>query len=174
MTPPGPRWLDDDEQATWRAYLATVQLVDQALDRQLQRDAGMPHAYYMLLAMLSEAPGRSLRMSDLAAVTNSSQSRVSHAVARLEELGWIRRDRAPADRRGSVAVLTDSGYEVLAATAPGHVEAVRRVLFDPLTSAQVRHLAEICHAVLEAGVDGVRDSAVHSRRGMRQSPQPED
>ncbi|HEU4491363.1 MAG TPA: MarR family transcriptional regulator [Jiangellales bacterium] len=174
MTPPAPRWLNDDEQATWRAYLAIVRLVDQALDRQLQRDAGMPHAYYMLLAMLSEAPGRSLRMNDLAAVTNSSQSRVSHAVSRLEELGWVRRESAPADRRGSVAVLTDTGYEVLAAAAPGHVEAVRRVLFDPLTPTQVRHLGEICEAVLEAGVNEAADSAVHRRRGMSASSWSED
>jgi DNA-binding MarR family transcriptional regulator len=174
VTQSAPRWLDDDEQATWRAYLATVRLVDQALERQLQRDAGMPHAYYMLLAMLSETPGRSLRMTDLAAVTNSSQSRVSHAVSRLEELGWVRREPAPADRRGSVAVLTDTGYEVLAAAAPGHVEAVRRVLFDPLTSTQVRHLGEICKAVLEAGVDGLEDSAVHRRLGMRASSRLED
>jgi DNA-binding MarR family transcriptional regulator len=174
VTPSAPRWLDDDEQATWRAYLATVRLVDQALDRQLQRDAGMPHAYYMLLAMLSEAPGRSLRMSDLAAVTNSSQSRVSHAVSRLEELGWVRREPAPGDRRGSVAVLTDTGYEVLAAAAPGHVEAVRRVLFDPLTPAQVRHLGAICEGVLEAGVDGVANPAVHTRNGMRASSRSED
>lgn len=147
-TPAEPRWLDDHEQATWRAYLATVSLLDDALDQQLRRDAGIPHAYYMLLAMLSEAPGRSLRMSELAAVTQSSQSRVSHAVSRLEDLGWVRRDPAPTDRRGSVAVLTDEGFTVLAEAAPGHVEAVRTGLFDPLSREQVRQLRDICETVL--------------------------
>ncbi len=174
MTHPGPRWLDDDEQAIWRAYLATVQLVDEALDRQLQRDAGMPHAYYMLLAMLSEAPGRSLRMSDLAAVTHSSQSRVSHAVSRLEELGWVHREPSPDDRRGSVAVLTDTGYEVLAKAAPGHVEAVRQALFDPLTAAQVRQLGRICEAVLEADLHRAEPSSVHRRRGTRTTRSTQD
>jgi DNA-binding MarR family transcriptional regulator len=143
-----PRWLDDEEQRTWRAFLAVIRLLASGLDAQLQRDAGMPHAYYMVLAMLSEAPGRTLRMSELATIVNSSQSRLSHAVARLEERGWVRREKCPSDRRGSMAVLTDAGYDVLVAAAPGHVAAVRQILFDRLTPAQVRQLAEICAAVL--------------------------
>jgi DNA-binding MarR family transcriptional regulator len=143
-----PRWLDDEEQRTWRTFLAASQLLNSALDAQLQRDAGMPHTYYIVLAMLSEAPGRTLRMNELAAIANSSQSRLSHAVARLEERGWVRREPCPSDKRGHLAVLTDAGYEVLVATAPGHVEAVRENLFDQLTPEQVRQLREICEAML--------------------------
>ncbi|WP_442945888.1 MarR family winged helix-turn-helix transcriptional regulator [Nonomuraea sp. LPB2021202275-12-8] len=141
------RWLDDDEQRTWRSFLSATQLVNEALDRQLQRDAGMPHTYYMILVALSEAPERSMRMSELAGRAQSSQSRLSHAIARLEERGWVRRDRCPDDRRGNVAVLTGEGFAALEAAAPGHVEEVRRSLFDALTPEQVRRLGEICAAV---------------------------
>ena len=89
------KWLDDDEQAAWRSYLMTSQLLFEALDRQMQRDAGMPHAYYILLAMLSEQPDRALTMSQLARIVGYSPSRLSHAVARLEEQGWVRRTRHP-------------------------------------------------------------------------------
>ena len=142
------RWLDADEQRAWRAFLATSALLHAALDRQLQREAGIPHAYYMVLAMLSESPGRALRMSQLAEATNSSQSRISHAVARLEEAGWVRREQCPHDRRGLVAVLTDAGLAVLAEAAPGHVRAVREHLFDQLSPEQVRQLEAICRAAL--------------------------
>ncbi|MCW2889488.1 MAG: hypothetical protein QOE54_449 [Streptosporangiaceae bacterium] len=145
-----PRWLSDDEQQTWRSLLVVLTRLDEALDRQLQRDAGMPHAYYMILVMLSEADGRSLRMSDLSAMTNYSQSRLSHAAARLEERGWIRRERSPADKRGSVAVLTDAGFAALAEAAPGHVEEVRRRVFDPLTGDEAGRLHAICEKILAA------------------------
>lgn len=135
-----PRWLDDEEQQAWRAFLRAAARIDEALDRQLQRDAGMPHTYYQVLAMLSEAPGRSLRMSELAALTTSSPSRLSHAVARLEEKGWVRRQPHPTDRRGAVAVLTDQGWDVLVAAAPGHVAAVRQAIFDRLSRQQVQQL----------------------------------
>ncbi|NUS01518.1 MAG: MarR family transcriptional regulator [Nonomuraea sp.] len=141
------RWLDPDEQQTWRNFLAASRLINEALDRQLQREAGMPHTYYVILVVLSEAPERSMRMSELAAMAQSSQSRLSHAVARLEERGWVRRERCPADGRGNLAVLTEEGFAALAAAAPGHVEEVRRSLFDVLTPEQVRELDEICAAV---------------------------
>ena len=102
--------------------------------------------------MLSEAPGRSLRMSELAVRANSSPSRLSHAVARLEERGWVRRERDSRDGRGTVAVLTDAGWDVLVRTAPGHVGAVREHLFDRLDPEQVEQLGAICAAVLD-GLD---------------------
>jgi DNA-binding MarR family transcriptional regulator len=139
----GPRWLTEDEQAAWRAFLAFVTRLDDALDRQLQRDSGLPQTYYQVLAMLSEAPGRTLRMSELAAATTSSPSRLSHAVARLESKGWVRREQHPTDRRGALAVLTDEGFDVLVAAAPGHVAAVRAALFDRLTPQQVGQLRKI-------------------------------
>jgi DNA-binding MarR family transcriptional regulator len=143
------RWLDDEEQHAWRSFLRAAAAIDEALDRQLQRDAGMPHAYYQVLAMLSEAPDRTLRMSQLAAQTTSSASRLSHAVARLEEKGWVRRDKHPTDRRGSLAVLTDDGWEALRAAAPGHVAAVRQALFDRLGPGQVAQLRAITERLTE-------------------------
>lgn len=142
------RWLDEDEQETWRAYLWAGQLLRESLDRQLQRDAGMPHTYYMTLAMLSEAPERSMTMSELAQLVRSSPSRLSHAVAKLEEAGWVRRSRHPSDGRTTMAALTDDGFAALAAAAPGHVDQVRTVLFDRLTPEQVRQLRDISRAVL--------------------------
>ena len=141
------RWLNQDEQQTWRAYLAATAQLGAALERQLQHDAGMPHAYYEILVRLSEAPDRTLRMSELASHSLQSRSRLSHAVARLEERGWVRREDCPSDRRGQLAVLTDEGFAALADTAPGHVEAVRRLLLDGLTAEQVRSLGEICTAI---------------------------
>ena len=145
------RWLDEDEQHTWRALLAMVEALQSGLDAQLQADAGMPHAYYELLVRLSEAPDRSLRMSRLAEVAGSSRSRLSHAVGQLEQRGWVRRESLATDRRGQLAVLTDDGFTALEQAAPGHVEAVRRLLLDRLTAAQVRQLRRIGEAVAGCG-----------------------
>lgn len=142
-----PRWLSDDEQRTWRAFLAAVRLLTAELDRDLRRDADMPHAYYEILVALSEAPDRTLRMSELAGVSMSSRSRLSHAVSRLEEHGWVERRDCPTDRRGALAVLTDKGLAVLEAAAPGHVDAVRRNLFDQLSATQVEELGAISAAI---------------------------
>ena len=115
----GPRWLSADEQCTWRDSSTAWQWLFAAVDGQLQRDAGMPLAYYEILVRLSEAPDRSLRMTQLAEASASSKSRVSHAVARLEERGWVRRTDCPTDRRGQIAQLTDEGFAALSAAAPG-------------------------------------------------------
>ncbi|RSN55711.1 MULTISPECIES: MarR family winged helix-turn-helix transcriptional regulator [Actinomadura] len=145
-----PRWLDDDEQETWRAFVWTSRLLNEALDRQLQRDSGMPHAYYMILAMLSESPGRARTMSELAEIVRSSPSRLSHAVNRLEAAGWVRRTKHPTDRRTTIAELTDAGHDVLVEAAPGHVAEVRRHLFDPLTRDQMLRFRESLHTLLES------------------------
>lgn len=144
------RWLDEGEQQTWRAFRETIIRLDQALDRQLLADSGIPHAYYMILSVLSEAPERTLRMGDLAALSSSSQSRLSHAVNRLEESGWVRRERSPGNKREVLATLTDAGMELVRSAAPGHVDAVRNHLFDRLTPAQVRQLERICRAALDS------------------------
>ncbi|NKZ06104.1 MarR family winged helix-turn-helix transcriptional regulator [Actinomadura latina] len=144
------RWLDDEEQETWRAFLWTSRLLNEALDRQLQRDSGMPHAYYMILAMLSEAPGRALTMTALAEIVHSSPSRLSHAVNRLEEAGWVSRCKHDNDRRTTIARLTDEGFAVLREAAPGHVAEVRRHLFEPLTREQVLGFRETLHALLSS------------------------
>ncbi|HTY72505.1 MAG TPA: MarR family transcriptional regulator [Actinomycetes bacterium] len=142
------RWLDAGQQQTWRAYLAMNQIIGEALDRQMQRDAGMPHAYYIVLAMLSERADKTMTMSELARMVGYSPSRLSHAVARLEEEGWVRRTRHPTDRRTTLAELTDEGMRTVVAAAPGHVAEVRRVLFDRLTREQSRCLADVAAAVM--------------------------
>jgi len=149
----GTRWLDEDEQHAWRSYLAMTRLLSAHLDRELQRGAGLPHTYYEILVRLSEAPGRSLRMSELAAVSESSRSRLSHAVSRLSEAGWVAREDCETDRRGAFATLTEAGYAALAEAAPVHVDSVRTHLFDRLTPEQVQQLDDICTSVLS----GLRD-----------------
>ena len=142
------RWLTDDEQVAWRRLIAVTTLLPYELDVQLQRDADLTHFEYWVLAMLSESPDRSLRMRDLAVRSNASQSRVSHVIARLEERGYVTRQRSAADGRGNVAQLTDAGFARLEAVAPGHVETVRRLVFDALTPEQVASLDEIAAALL--------------------------
>lgn len=144
-----PRWLSDDEQRTWRAYLHATTLLEDHLDRQLQRDAGMPHIYYGLLIQLSEAPRRRLRMTELAIGAKITRSRLSHAIARLEKNGWVRREDCPSDKRGQFAALTDEGFEVLERTAPGHVAAVRQAMFDRLTPEQAEQLGQIMRVIAE-------------------------
>jgi len=145
------RWLSEYEQATWRSFLGMQRLIKETLERQLQRDAAMPMTYYIILAMLSEAPERTLRMSELAEIAGTSQSQLSHAATRLEEAGWIVRRRCATDKRGYLAILTDDGMAVLRAAAPSHVESVRSVLFDALDAAQVDQLRAIADAVLAHG-----------------------
>lgn len=142
------RWLTDEEQAVWRAYMHMNGVVSEHLERQLQRHAGVGLSYYLVLAMLSEAPNRSLRMQQLAQILRVSQSRTSHAIARIEAQGWVCRRPSPDDRRGTVVQLTDAGWDKLVATAPDHVEAVREVLFDAMSDEQVRQLGDICAAVI--------------------------
>jgi DNA-binding MarR family transcriptional regulator len=141
------RWLDHDEQESWRAFLDANRLLMAALDRQLQRDAELSLADYDLLVRLSEAPERRLRMSELAEATLFSRSRLSHAVSRLESAGWVVRTACPEDKRGLFAELTQAGMDKLTAAAPGHVAAVREHLVDVLSPAQLRQLGEISTAV---------------------------
>ena len=142
------RWLSACEQEIWRSFMTAVDGLTDQFARQLQRDSGMPYTYYEILVALSEAPERTLRMSELAGARGSSRSRLSHAVARLEEVGWVCRRNCPTDKRGSFAVLTDKGFAALEAAAPGHVTAVRERLFDVLTPEQVEQLGEISKAIL--------------------------
>ncbi|MCQ9134337.1 MULTISPECIES: MarR family transcriptional regulator [Streptomyces] len=137
------RWLTPEEQRAWRAYVAGYLLLEDAIDRQLQQDAGMPHPYYSILANLSETPERRLRMTDLAERLKITRSRLTYAVSRLEKDGLVRREECRWDKRGSVAALTDEGMAVLRDAAPGHVATVRAALFDRLTPEQVGQLEEI-------------------------------
>jgi DNA-binding MarR family transcriptional regulator len=154
-----PRWLDEKEQRAWRAFIAAQRVVNGRIEQQLQRDAGMPHTYFEILVRLSDASDGRLRMSELALSTQGSRSRLSHAVNRLEQVGWVRREGVESDRRGQVAILTEEGRQKLKDTAPGHVETVRQAVFDALSSEQVEQLRDIC-ATLARHSGGTYDSAI--------------
>jgi len=143
------QWLSPSEQHTWRAYLQATQQLLAQLDRELERDAGMPFAYYQILVVLSETPDRTLRMSELAARTCSSRSRLSHAVDRLAERGWVERTSCASDKRGAFAMLTDAGFAALVLAAPKHVESVRRHLFNRLTPEELQLLGTISSKIAE-------------------------
>ncbi|WP_133916133.1 MarR family winged helix-turn-helix transcriptional regulator [Streptomyces sp. NBC_00582] len=142
MSADEPHWLDDEEQDTWRALAGLLIQLPGALDAQLQRDAGISHFEYQVLAGLSMTPERTLRMSVLAQFAVASLSRLSHTVKRLEKQGWVRRTPDPDDGRYTLATLTDAGWDKVVATAPGHVAEVRRLVFDPLTKAQQKQVRE--------------------------------
>ena len=154
-----PRWLDEQEAHAWRAYIAAQRVVSSRIEQQLQRDAGIPHTYYEILVRLSEAPGNRLRMSELAVATMGSRSRLSHAVNRLEQNGWVKREGVESDRRGQVAILTELGRQKLVDTAPGHVEEVRKAIFDALTPEQVEHLYDVCATLARHSGDTVDRAA---------------
>ena len=143
-----PRWLNADEQHTWLAFLYAHRLLFEQIERDLQREAGMPLAYYQILVVLSAHPDRTMRMSELADASSSSRSRLSHTIDRLEASGWVRREVCPSDRRGALAVLTDEGMAVLEAAAPDHVESVRTHLFDQLSPAEVTNLREVSQTLV--------------------------
>jgi DNA-binding MarR family transcriptional regulator len=143
-----PRWLDAEEQKAWRAWLYSSLLLQDRLDRELTHETGISHAYYEILVALSETPGRMMRMSELADRCLSSRSRLSHAVSRLEERGWVRRQVCAEDGRGQLAVLTDEGFAALEAAAPIHVESVRTHLFDQLSPGQVAAMRDIGETLL--------------------------
>jgi len=143
-------WLSDEQQAAWRPFVGLLLRLPAVLDAQLQRDAGITHFDYLVLSALSEAPGRTLRMSELAATASSSLSRLSHVVSRLEAKGWVRRQSCPGDGRFINAVLTEEGWHKLVATAPGHVAAVRELLVDTLTEEEFAQLGTLSEKILAA------------------------
>jgi DNA-binding MarR family transcriptional regulator len=148
--PEEPRWLDAEEGQAWLALASMLIRLPSELDAQLRRDAGISHFEYQALAMLSQAPGRTLRMSVLATLTEGSLPRLSQVVARLEQRGWVHRTPDPADGRYTLATLTDEGRAKVDEAAPGHVEEVRRLVFDPLTKAQARQLRDIGRRIMRA------------------------
>jgi DNA-binding MarR family transcriptional regulator len=144
----GVPWLTEDELAAWVRLVGVVELLPGVLDAQLRRDAELSHFEYHVLAMLSEAPQRTLRMTALAERTNATLPRLSHVVRRLEERGLVARSACPQDARATNATLTGQGWEHLRATAPGHVATVRQHVIDALTPEQVGQLGEIAGAIL--------------------------
>jgi DNA-binding MarR family transcriptional regulator len=142
------RWLTADEEAAWRVFARVLVTLPWALECQLQRDAGLSFIEYHALAMLSETPDHTRRMSDLAAVTNASLSRLSHLIKRLEARGFVRREADPTDGRYTNAVLTKAGYKHLVASAPAHVATVSRLVIDPFTKAELRQLHDAAERIL--------------------------
>jgi DNA-binding MarR family transcriptional regulator len=141
------RWLSDTELAAWIPLSGMLIGLLSALDTQL-RDVKLSLFGYLVLAGLSEAPERTLAMSDLAVRAGGSLSRLSHAVSALERQGWVTRHPAPANGRITLATLTEAGHAKLVASAPAHVETVRRLVIDPLTKQQLNQLARVSEAIL--------------------------
>lgn len=146
--PAEPRWLNEIEREAWLGLLGVSLLLPAALDSQLQRDSDLSTFDYLVLAMLSEAPDHAIQLKHLARLTNGSLSRLSHTITRLERRGWVRRQTSASDRRATVAILTDAGSEKVVDSAPGHVEAVRRLVFDPLPPEHVASVAAATRAIL--------------------------
>jgi len=141
-------WLTEDERAAWLRLVAVVELLPGVLDSQLRAEAGLTHFEYFVLAMLSEAPERTVRMAALAQRTNATLPRLSHVVRRLEDRGLVERFPCPEDGRATNARLTAAGWDAVVAAAPGHVDTVRRHVLDPLSAVQVEELREIADALL--------------------------
>ena len=143
------RWLTPEQLRAWIRLEAVMELLPAVLDSQLQRDAQLTHFEYLVLAKLSESPERVLRMTALAATTNSTLPRLSHVVSRLETRGFVERVPCPGDRRATNAHLTETGWQKVVATAPGHVENVRAHVIDALSDAQLGQLDDIMQAMLQ-------------------------
>jgi DNA-binding MarR family transcriptional regulator len=149
------RWLEERQLAAWVRLVAVVELLPGVLDAQLRRDAGLTAFEYFVLAMLSEAPERTLRMTALARQTNATLPRLSHVIQKLEDRGLVERFPCPQDRRATNARLTGAGWTTVRKTAPGHVATVRRHVIDALTAEQVTQLIAITDAILrELDPDG--------------------
>ncbi|WP_193612500.1 MarR family winged helix-turn-helix transcriptional regulator [Nocardioides lijunqiniae] len=145
-----PRWLSEEEQLAWVGVTAMMWLLPGSLDAQLHRDSGLNLFDYFVLSSLSQAEGRQRRMSDLAAQSNASPSRLSNAVGRLEAQGWLTRHPHEQDRRSTVATLTDAGYDKVVASAPGHAAEVRRLLIDGRSEAELAALRDVGASVARA------------------------
>jgi DNA-binding MarR family transcriptional regulator len=172
-TPAGtgePRWLSGPEQDAWQAVAALMLQLPGPLDAQLQQDSGLTLFEYLVLSSLSMAPERTSRMSELARLANGSQSRLSNVAKRLEQRGWLRREPDPCDGRSTVARLTGSGWEVVQSAAPGHVEAVRRLVIDPLTGPQLEALSAAARGIIRGLEEAARECQEHAPACAKEDP----
>jgi DNA-binding MarR family transcriptional regulator len=150
------RWLSEDQIEAWLAFFGAAALLDRKLDQQLKDDAGLTHVQYEVLARLSEAPDRELRMIELADTLYTSQSGTTYQIAQLEKAGYVRRRACRGGPRAVYAVLTDAGFEALERAAPGHVTAVRELLIDVLTPEEL--------VAISGGLGRVRDRILEQER----------
>ena len=141
------RWLSEDEQGSWRAWIAASSTLNHQLSADLQLQHDITLADYEILVQLSEHPERRMRMSDLAEATLASRSRLSHQVDRLVRRGLVERQECELDRRGAFAALTDRGWKAIVAAAPDHVESVRTYLVDVLTPQEFEALGKACRKI---------------------------
>lgn len=141
-------WLTPAELRAWLGLVAVAELLPSQLDTQLQRDAGLTHYEYQVLAMLSEATDRTLRMSALAQRTNATLPRLSHVVRRLEDRSLVERSPCASDRRATNARLTAAGWDLVVRTAPGHVATARALVVDALSAEQVTQLESLTRTML--------------------------
>lgn len=148
------QWLNSEENEAWVALADLMLRLPSTLESDLQRESNLSFYEYMVLAMLSEHPERTLGMGYLATLTSGSLSRLSHVIKRLENAGYVTRTRSAHDKRHTNAHLTDAGMDKIVASAPGHVTKVRTTVFDALSTEQVQQLHEIADAIrdnLDAG-----------------------
>ena len=153
-----PAWLDEDQQKVWEHLRTVVIALPTLLDRQLERDAGISNFEYSVMARLSMTEGLTMRLSDLAADCDSTQPRLSKVMVRFEQRGWVTRSPDPDNGRYTLAALTDAGLQKVVDSAPGHVEEVRRLVFDPLSPAQQRHLGATLARVADLVRENLNDS----------------
>jgi DNA-binding MarR family transcriptional regulator len=151
-----PRWLSDEQQADWRAWIASSMLLRDQLNRDLQEQHGLTMADYEILVELSEHPERRLRMSELAVSTLVSRSRLSHQIDRMEKAGLVVRQECTDDRRGFFAALTDKGMRAIEKAAPDHVESVRTYLLDQMSEEEFHNFGEACRKILD-GLQGEQE-----------------
>lgn len=150
---PGARpepWLNDDQQKAWRQVVGLFMTLPSAIDSDLQRNAGLSMYEYLVLAALSETADGMLQMSDLAHQANSSLSRLSHLISRLEKRGWVTKRPCENDRRASTVVLTAAGEKKIRGAAPGHARLVRELVVEPLNPVQLQQLGEAAARVVQA------------------------
>ena len=145
-------WLSEDEQRAWRTYLRMGSLLPAALNRQLQQDCGLTLPEYEVLVQLSEAPQGKLRPFQLGLALDWEQSRLSHMLSRMSRRGFVARQDCAGDRRGADVVLTAAGRAAIESAAPGHVAAVRRLVFDQMDSEQTATFGQVFEAIL-AGLE---------------------
>lgn len=148
MSTEQPRWLNPEEQDTWLALWSVTEWMPTRLDEQLKRDSGVNLHDYFALAQISMAPNEQLTMTELAAVSDMSPSRLSHVVSRLEKRGWVERNPSETDRRTNIASITEQGRVFIRGAAPGHVERVHQLVFDPLTPEETRQLGHLLNKIL--------------------------
>ncbi len=143
-------WLTADEQRAWRTYLRMSSLLPAALNRQLSQDSGLTLPEYEVLVQLSEAPGQVLRPFQICEALNWEQSRLSHQLTRMQRRGLVARQECEADGRGAFVVLTAAGADAIGSAAPGHVAAVRRLMFDRLSEDERAAFEQACAAIVAA------------------------